>query len=87
MCHILPVQLPYRDTHPLALPSFCGILIETAFSNVDCKASSVALKARLFTTRVLLAAPVATRREGRRTARMIVSGPYQYLADSHKCKK
>lgn len=46
-------------TYPLGLPSLCGILIETAFSNVDCKTSSVALKARLFTTSVLLAAPEA----------------------------
>lgn len=44
-----------RDTHPLGLPSLCGILMETAFSNVDWRTSSVALKARLFTTRVLLA--------------------------------
>lgn len=43
-------------TYPLTLPSFCGIRMETAFSNVDCRASSVALKERLFTTSVLLAA-------------------------------
>lgn len=66
------------DTYPLALPSFCGILIETAFSNVDCKASSVALKARLFTTRVLLAAPGGTRTEGGKTARIIMSVPGPY---------
>lgn len=43
-------------SYPLDLPLFWGILIETAFSNVDCKISSEALKARLFTTSVLLAA-------------------------------
>lgn len=54
-----------HDTHPLGLPSLCGILMETAFSNVDWRTSSVALKARLFTTRVLLACPnaVATKRQ------------------------
>lgn len=46
-------------THPLGLPSLCGILIEVAFSNVDCRTSSVALNARLFTISVLLAAPDA----------------------------
>lgn len=48
-----------EDAHPFGLPSLCGILIETAFSNVDWRTSSVALKARLFTTRVLLACPNA----------------------------
>lgn len=48
--------IPVNAPHPLTLPSFCGIRMETAFSNVDCKASSVALKERLFTTSVLLAA-------------------------------
>lgn len=56
----------HTDTYPLGLPSLCGILIETAFSNVDCKTSSVALKARLFTTSVLQAAPAATGREERK---------------------
>lgn len=48
-----------RQTHPLGLPSLCGILIEVAFSNADCRTSSVALNARLFTISVLLAAPDA----------------------------
>lgn len=48
-----------KDTHPLGLPSLCGILIDTAFSNVDWRTSSVALKARLLTTSVLLAGPDA----------------------------
>lgn len=52
-----------QDTHPLGLPSLCGILIETAFSNVDWRTSSVALKARLFTTSVLLAGPDAAGRK------------------------
>lgn len=46
-------------THPLGLPSLCGILMEVAFSNVDCRTSSVALNARLFTTSVLFAGPDA----------------------------
>lgn len=40
--------------------------METAFSNVDCRTSSVALKARLFTTSVLLAAPEAAGRDRRK---------------------
>lgn len=38
--------------------------METAFSNVACRASSVAVKDRLFTTRVLLAAPATSGTEG-----------------------
>lgn len=60
------MMMPYiKDTYPLGLPSLCGILIETAFSNVDCRTSSVALKARLFTTSVLLEAPDAIEGEER----------------------
>lgn len=54
------------DIYPLGLPSLCGILMETAFSNAACRTSSEALKARLFTTSVLQAAPVTTVREGRK---------------------
>lgn len=53
------------DIYPLGLPSLCGILMETAFSNAACRTSSEALKARLFTTSVLQAAPVTTVREGK----------------------
>lgn len=61
-----PIQLyTTQITHPLGLPSLCGILMETAFSNVDWRTSSVALNAKLLTTRVLHAAPVATGREKR----------------------
>ena len=40
--------------------------METAFSNVDWRTSSVALNAKLLTTRVLHAAAVATGREGKK---------------------
>jgi len=44
--------------------------METAFSNVACRASSVAVKDRLFTTRVLLAAPATSGTEGQEISEM-----------------